>query len=122
MEKEKENPDFNFIFSQGIPENMYYRWKVYSLAQGDSQDLWRESPFQFSIGGKIWHPPQIIKYDHEDEEINKNKNSLKSNNMIINPNIQNGSIENFERKVEVKSDINDDEDSIKDDDIDDLKA
>lgn len=30
--------------------------------------------------------------------------------MIINPNIQNGSIENFERKVEVKCDINDDED------------
>ncbi len=95
MEREEDNPDFNFLFKQGFPENIYYRWKVYSLAQGDSQDYWRQSPFQFCLGGSIWHPPQIIKDDKEDEIVNIKEKTLKHKNKILSPKIQNRSNENF---------------------------
>lgn len=36
---------------------MYYRWKVYSLLQGDVDEQHSTSPFNIVDGGLIWHPP-----------------------------------------------------------------
>lgn len=34
MEKESANPEFAFMFNLQSPEHMYFRWRMYSLAQG----------------------------------------------------------------------------------------
>lgn len=48
----------------------YYKWKVYSLAQGETDNYWREQPFQMSIGGPVWVPPQhpLTKGSEEERE------------------------------------------------------
>jgi U2-associated protein SR140 len=51
------NPLFQFIFQNGSPENMYYRWRVYSLMQGDTLEKWRVTPFCLFAGGPLWVPP-----------------------------------------------------------------
>ena len=56
---QKNNSDFNFIHYQGTDENNYYRWRVYSYLQGDSDTFWRKEIFMMSENGYIWHPPQI---------------------------------------------------------------
>lgn len=61
MLREKLNPDFSFMFQQGSEDNNYYRWRVYSLFQGDSMTEWRTEPFQMLPGGVVWIPPQLVK-------------------------------------------------------------
>jgi Surp module len=34
MERESANPEFAFMFNLRSPEHMYFRWRLYSLAQG----------------------------------------------------------------------------------------
>jgi Surp module len=34
MERESANPEFGFMFNLQSPEHMYFRWRLYSLAQG----------------------------------------------------------------------------------------
>jgi hypothetical protein len=80
------------------------------LAHGDSQDHWRQLPFQFNIGGNIWHPPQIIKYEVDDEEINNHEKSIISKNKNIYSEIQNHTINYVIPKVEIKSEVIKDED------------
>ena len=36
---------------------MYYRWKLYSLMQGDTVTRWRTEPFKMVQGGPVWVPP-----------------------------------------------------------------
>ncbi len=36
MERESANPEFAFMFNLQTPEHMYFRWRLYSLAQGAS--------------------------------------------------------------------------------------
>lgn len=38
----------------------YYRWRVYSLSQGDSLQKWRTAPFQMVEGGPFWVPPMLM--------------------------------------------------------------
>ncbi|CDR97285.1 surp module family protein, putative [Babesia bigemina] len=57
MANESEQGLFNFIFNRNSPEHIYYRWKVYSLLQGDTDKEWRREPFQVVAGGLQWHPP-----------------------------------------------------------------
>jgi len=38
-------------------EHAYYRWRLYSLLQGDSEREWSQSPFQIMKDGNIWQPP-----------------------------------------------------------------
>lgn len=35
MERESANPEFAFMFNLQSPEHMYFRWRLYSLAQGE---------------------------------------------------------------------------------------
>lgn len=40
MEKEQSNPEFNFLFDTRCPEHAYYRWRMFSLAAGDTLRRW----------------------------------------------------------------------------------
>lgn len=40
MEKEQSNPEFNFLFDTRCPEHAYYRWRIFSLAAGDTLRRW----------------------------------------------------------------------------------
>lgn len=57
--KEATNPAFSFLYKDGSPENIYYRWKVFSLAQGDSMKCWRLEPFLMIEEGVRWVPPTM---------------------------------------------------------------
>eukprot|EP00854_Cymbomonas_tetramitiformis_P014233 gene14233-16837_t len=57
MEQERDNPDFAFLFSPNSPEHAYYRWRLFSLANGDSLTRWRTAPFIMLAGGARWCPP-----------------------------------------------------------------
>lgn len=59
MEQEASNPEFSFLFNVGCPEHAYYRWRVYSLACGDSLRSWRVEPFVMVEGSNKWVPPPM---------------------------------------------------------------
>ena len=61
MERERENEDFSFLFDVTKPERAYYRWRVFSLSQGDSLARWRVEPFAMIAGGPRWTPPDPAK-------------------------------------------------------------
>ncbi|KAK9797001.1 hypothetical protein WJX73_002827 [Symbiochloris irregularis] len=52
-----ENPDFSFLYEVGSPDHAYYRWRLFSLASGDSMRSWRVEPFELVEGGPKWVPP-----------------------------------------------------------------
>ncbi|KAI9488686.1 hypothetical protein BDB00DRAFT_846998 [Zychaea mexicana] len=77
MEREKNNPTFAFLFDNMSEEHIYYRWKLYSILQGDTKSEWRTEPFQMFEGGAWWIPPDVpfddegmmdALVDSEDEE------------------------------------------------------
>lgn len=63
--KEFANPAFRFLTFNASNleqerEHLFYRWRVYSFAQGDSYSEWRTKPFQmFEPHGRTWVPPPI---------------------------------------------------------------
>eukprot|EP00960_Hanusia_phi_P050006 759932-Hanusia_phi.AAC.1 len=57
LNREKDNPLFEFLWDVDSRNGVYYKWKVFSLAQGDSQTDWRRAPFQMFVGGVVWTPP-----------------------------------------------------------------
>jgi U2-associated protein SR140 len=78
MDKENQNPLFKFLFENTVsiffylfikhcnliiqeksPEHIYYRWKLYSLLQGDTKTHWFDEPFQMFEGGPWWIPPEL---------------------------------------------------------------
>lgn len=59
MRREASNPDFRFLFDFDCAEHAYYRWRVFSLAQGDLLGRWREEPFQMLVQGSVWVPPKL---------------------------------------------------------------
>ncbi len=40
MEREGSNPEFNFLYDIRCPEHAYYRWRLFSLASGDTLRRW----------------------------------------------------------------------------------
>uniref|UniRef100_A0A9J7WY09 Zgc:163098 n=2 Tax=Cyprinus carpio carpio TaxID=630221 RepID=A0A9J7WY09_CYPCA len=68
MSREKNNPDFRFLFDNKSQEHVYYRWKLYSILQGENPNKWRTSPFRMFRGGSLWKPPLLNPYLHGDEE------------------------------------------------------
>ncbi|KAJ1658467.1 hypothetical protein IWQ61_002289 [Dispira simplex] len=59
MDHEWQNPDFQFLFTNESSLHIYYRWKLFSLLQGDRHSVWRTEPFQMFINGPLWVPPEI---------------------------------------------------------------
>ncbi|XP_032599458.1 U2 snRNP-associated SURP motif-containing protein [Drosophila grimshawi] len=57
MSREMENPLFSFLFDNESPAHIYYRWKLYSLLQGDTPSEWREQQFRMFKDGPVWTPP-----------------------------------------------------------------
>ena len=48
-----------YLYVVKSPEHIYYRWRLYSLSQGDTKSRWRDEPFQMFEGGPWWIPPEL---------------------------------------------------------------
>jgi len=81
MDREWSNPKFSFLFQNDVGiniiaiyikshlftslslikslEHVYYRWRLYSILQGDPKNKWRTEPFHMFDEGPIWVPPEI---------------------------------------------------------------
>ncbi|XP_076667644.1 U2 snRNP-associated SURP motif-containing protein isoform X1 [Andrena cerasifolii] len=59
MNRELNNPMFRFLFENYSPAHTYYRWKLYSILQGDGQKEWHTEDFRMFKGGSVWRPPPI---------------------------------------------------------------
>lgn len=46
-----------FLFENESPAHIYYRWKLFSLLQGDTPTEWNQKEFRMFKGGSIWKPP-----------------------------------------------------------------
>ncbi|CAH2218616.1 jg13595 [Pararge aegeria aegeria] len=62
MNKEMNNPFFRFLFENQSPAHIYYRWKLYSMLQGDSPKQWSLEDFRMFKGGSVWRPPVMNLY------------------------------------------------------------
>lgn len=51
-----------FLFENESPAHIYYRWKLFSLLQGDTPTEWRQKEFRMFKGGSIWKPPPLNFY------------------------------------------------------------
>ncbi|KAF4528799.1 hypothetical protein B566_EDAN017041 [Ephemera danica] len=62
MNREINNPMYRFLFENQSPAHIYYRFKLFSLLQGDLQMRWRTNEFRMFKGGSIWKPPPMNPY------------------------------------------------------------
>ncbi|KAI9313204.1 hypothetical protein BX666DRAFT_2063447, partial [Dichotomocladium elegans] len=85
MERERNNEKFKFLFDNKCEEHIYYRWRLYSILQGDKKSNWRTEPFQMFEGGAWWVPPDVpfddegmsdILLDSEDEEKERMRDNI----------------------------------------------
>ncbi|KAM9332471.1 U2 snRNP-associated SURP motif-containing protein isoform 3-T3 [Pholidichthys leucotaenia] len=86
MNREINNPMYRFLFENQSPAHVYYRWKLYSILQGESPAKWRTDDFRMFKNGSLWHPPPLNPYLHgpyddgdieEDDEDGNKKGCLK---------------------------------------------
>ena len=72
MNKELQNANFRFLFDNTSPAHVYYRWRLYSVLQGDQQNRWNVQDFKMFEGGSIWRPPVVNLWSHgvPDEVLN----------------------------------------------------
>ncbi|KAF9950461.1 U2 snRNP-associated SURP domain-containing protein [Mortierella alpina] len=68
IEKEARNPAFAFLVDHKSPEHIYYRWKLFSMKQGDTATRWRTEPFKMVDCGPVWVPPLMAFTDEVFEE------------------------------------------------------
>lgn len=54
---DEDCPRFAFMRACEEPLHIYYRWRVFSYAQGDTDELWRTEPFQIYENGPLWQSP-----------------------------------------------------------------
>jgi len=74
MNREMNNPMFRFLFDNKSPAHIYYRWRMYSILQGENPDKYRTEDFRLFKNGSLWRPPPLNPYveglaetDSEDE-------------------------------------------------------
>ncbi|KAJ3020140.1 U2 snRNP-associated SURP domain-containing protein [Thoreauomyces humboldtii] len=60
MQREHRNPAFAFLFQNDKPDHQYYRWKLFSILQGDASDTWHTDPFYMFDEETLWVPPDIL--------------------------------------------------------------
>ncbi|XP_032887791.1 U2 snRNP-associated SURP motif-containing protein isoform X1 [Amblyraja radiata] len=68
MNREISNLMFRFLFENQSPAHVYYRWKLYSILQGDSPTRWRTIDFRMFKNGSFWRPPPLNPYLQEISE------------------------------------------------------
>ncbi|XP_041807715.1 U2 snRNP-associated SURP motif-containing protein isoform X1 [Chelmon rostratus] len=68
MNKEKNNPDYRFLFDNKSQDHVYYRWKLFSILQGESPTEWRTTDFRMFRGGSIWRPPVLNNYSQRGDD------------------------------------------------------
>uniref|UniRef100_A0A3B5LMY1 Zgc:163098 n=1 Tax=Xiphophorus couchianus TaxID=32473 RepID=A0A3B5LMY1_9TELE len=68
MNKEKNNPDYRFLFDNKSQDHVYYRWKLFSILQGESPTKWRTAEFRLFRGGSLWRPPILNSYTERSDE------------------------------------------------------
>ncbi|XP_074468376.1 U2 snRNP-associated SURP motif-containing protein [Sebastes fasciatus] len=68
MNKEKSNPDYRFLFDNKSQDHVYYRWKLFSILQGQSPTEWRTTDFRMFRGGSMWRPPILNNYSQRGED------------------------------------------------------
>eukprot|EP00929_Paragymnodinium_shiwhaense_P008284 TRINITY_DN112231_c0_g1_i1.p1 TRINITY_DN112231_c0_g1~~TRINITY_DN112231_c0_g1_i1.p1 ORF type:complete len:572 (+),score=93.62 TRINITY_DN112231_c0_g1_i1:144-1859(+) len=62
--EEDSDVDFSWLEKGADSEEaIYYRWKTFTLAQGDTASSWRTEPFQMCLSGRVWHPPALREED-----------------------------------------------------------
>ena len=59
MNRELMNPMFRFLFDNQTPEHVYYRWRLFSVLQGEHHSKWRTECFRMFKDGPLWRPPPI---------------------------------------------------------------
>ncbi|XP_067347887.1 U2 snRNP-associated SURP motif-containing protein isoform X2 [Channa argus] len=68
MNKERNNPEYKFLFDNKSQDHVYYRWKLFSILQGESPTEWRTTDFRMFRGGSLWRPPFLNDYSQRGEE------------------------------------------------------
>ncbi|XP_019897503.1 U2 snRNP-associated SURP motif-containing protein isoform X2 [Esox lucius] len=64
MNRELSNPMYRFLFENQSPAHVYYRWKLYSILQGEAPTKWRTDEFRMFKNGSLWRPPPLNPYLH----------------------------------------------------------
>ena len=59
MNREINNPIFRFLFDNQSPAHIYYRWRLFSVLQGEHPSKWRTQKFRLFEGGSLWKPPPL---------------------------------------------------------------
>ncbi|ORX62265.1 hypothetical protein DM01DRAFT_1331713 [Hesseltinella vesiculosa] len=67
IQREHQNPLFRFVFDQRSNDHVYYRWRLYSILQGDTPFVWRTEPFQMYDDGVWWVPPTSVSIPFDEE-------------------------------------------------------
>ncbi|CAH1782434.1 unnamed protein product [Owenia fusiformis] len=62
MNREINNPMYRFLFENQSPAHVYYRWKLFSILQGDTPTKWTTDDFYMFKGGSKWRPPAMNPY------------------------------------------------------------
>ncbi|ESP01722.1 hypothetical protein LOTGIDRAFT_139163, partial [Lottia gigantea] len=62
MNREISNPVYRFLFDNQTPAHIYYRWKMFSILQGDTPYRWSTKEFRMFDGGSVWRPPPLNPY------------------------------------------------------------
>ncbi|XP_052782841.1 U2 snRNP-associated SURP motif-containing protein-like isoform X2 [Mya arenaria] len=62
MNREINNPMFKFLFDNQSPAHVYYRWKLFSILNGDQPYKWRLEEFRMFKSGSYWKPPPLNPY------------------------------------------------------------
>ncbi|XP_041865315.1 U2 snRNP-associated SURP motif-containing protein isoform X2 [Melanotaenia boesemani] len=68
MNKEKNNPDYRFLFENKSQDHVYYRWKLFTILQGETPTKWRTTDFRMFRGGSLWRPPILNSFPERPEE------------------------------------------------------
>ncbi|CAJ0944640.1 unnamed protein product, partial [Mesorhabditis belari] len=58
LDNEGHNEIYQFLWNFHHPAHVYYRWKLYSILQGDEPYKWRTQRFRMYEDGSWWEPPQ----------------------------------------------------------------
>lgn len=92
MNRELMNPMFRFLFDNQSPEHVYYRWRLFSVLQGEHHSKWRTDCFRMFKDGPLWRPPPVNPFQQgmPDEliefELSPNKSNISlDNNQISSP-------------------------------------